>query len=82
MASTNGHRQNPSQHRFGNLLTEDLKAILEQGFQDLMAIFVACMEPEDIRDQKAEWIAATLHDLIDRLEKAVQKMGNNERPNP
>ena len=82
MASTNGHRQNPNQHRFGNLLTEDLKDILEQGFQDLLAIFVACMEPEEVRDQKANWIATTLHDLISELQKAVEKMGYNSRPNP
>ncbi|MCB9217750.1 MAG: hypothetical protein H6616_17930 [Ignavibacteria bacterium] len=82
MASTNGHRQNPNQHRFGNLLTEDLKDILEQGFQDLLAIFVACMEPEEVRDQKADWITTTLHDLISELQKAVEKMGYNSRPNP
>lgn len=75
MASPTDPQQKKDQHRFGNLLTEDLKRILEESFQDLLAIFVACMEPEEVRDQKADWIATTLRSATDKLENAAGQMG-------
>lgn len=74
MTSPTDPQQKKDQHRFGNLLTEDLKEILEESFKDLLAIFVACLEPEEVRHQKADWIAQMLRSTTDKLQKAAEQM--------
>lgn len=38
------------------------------------------MKPKEVRDQKADWIANTLHVAISKLQQAAEKLGRIPAP--